>query len=253
METWKRGVIIGAAVLVLLGAAAAGVSYWAHLVEEALGSDADVLQIWTHSEFKNEKIINTKNIPHQEISEKELKKISDTVHNQGIVALLKLPEEISCEMGENKNWVYLDEVRDPGNLGTILRTSDWFGVKQVALSPKCVDPYNPKVVRGGMGAHFHLKIHTEVDLKAIKEMGHTVIAADPKGVSSEMVLEESFGQVSSYKKWCLVLGSEVHGISKEIKPLVDQFVAIPGRGKAESLNVAVAAGILLFILSGQSK
>lgn len=179
-------------------------------------------------------------IPVEEISEKDMESLSDTVHSQGIMAVATIPESRSSVQ---ENCLYLQQIHDPGNLGTILRTADWFGVMHVALSPATVDPYNSKVVRGAMGSHFHLNIHTDCPLSQFREWGHTIIAGDPGGESSFQSLS------SSFDPWCLVMGGEVHGLSEEVKKLSDHFISIPGAGEAESLNVAVAAGILLYELS----
>ena len=217
------------------------------LIDEAVTSQANVIQAWYHTDYDYpDKVLldklDQKQIPHEEVTKNEINILSDTVHNQGIVALVKFPEQKQLTDNSNQNWIYLDNVSDPGNLGTILRTADWFGIRNIGFSHNCVDPYNPKVVRGGMGAHFHISIHTEVDLNDIKAMGHTILAADQSGTSLSKC------NASSITKWCLVLGSETHGISEEITPLIDHFVAIPGTGKAESLNIAVAGGILMFLL-----
>lgn len=217
------------------------------IIEEAISGNCQIVKVWHLSNLDERqqgliKECEKKNIPAVTISDRYLSQISDTVHHQGILALARLPEEEEISKGSKSNWLYLDNIRDPGNLGTILRTADWFGINRVALSPKCVDVYNSKVLRSGMGAHFHLAAHTGVNLTQIKNMGHTIIASDPKG---KLI---SKYQAQTHKNWCLILGCEAHGISDDIKPLVDHYVVIPGKGKAESLNVAVASGIMMYLL-----
>ena len=188
--------------------------------------------------------LKMKDIPIVEIDEKEMDILSDTVQNQGVVALATIPVHYFSQLGSLKeNWLYLDSVRDPGNLGSMLRTADWFGLNNIALSSASADPYNPKVVRGGMGAHFHLNVHPDLPLSDLKKSGKKIIAAVKDSTPiSKLDLNES-------GEWCLVMGSEADGISEESRSLADQFVFIPGTGEAESLNVAVATGILLYQLT----
>ena len=168
-----------------------------------------------------------------------MEKISDAVTPPGIIATCSLPKQDSPDFSKRLNWLYLDRIRDPGNLGTLLRTSAWFHITHVALSPRCIDPYNPKVVRSGMGAHFHLSIYNNMDLSEYKAHKFTIIGADQKGTPL------SNTTASGSVPWVLVLGSEVHGISLKNIPLLDCAVSIPRVGKGDSLNVAIAGGILL--------
>lgn len=219
------------------------------LIEEAVSSKAPILQVWYAADIqtsgRGNDLIETclnRSIPCEEAAPEELGSISETVHGQGIFALIQIPGEQKIKRGEQENWLYLDQIRDPGNLGTLLRTADWFGIRYVALSKGCVDVYNPKVIRSGMGAHFHLCIYPDTGLHRIKEFNHIILAADRKGKPAFT------NYASQFTKWCLVLGSEAHGISKKLKPHIDHFIAVPGKGSAESLNVAVAGGILLYCL-----
>lgn len=218
-------------------------------MEEAVSAGADVVAVVHTKELLQDERgaklilgIDEHGIPRHEVAQRILTSVSNTVHSQGLVAVVRISAMLDLDRGKKDNWLYLDSVSDPGNLGTILRTADWFGVKQVALSLTCADPYNPKVVRSGMGAHFHLNIHPSAQLDQIRQMGHTILAADQEGIPLKKLPLIT-------NQFCLILGSEAHGISDEIKPLVDYSVAIPGTGGAESLNVAVAAGILLYQLT----
>ena len=183
-------------------------------------------------------------VPVKEIDSKSLKRLTDTVAQQGVVAVARMPENLELTPSDG-NWLFLDQIRDPGNLGTMLRTADWFGVENVALSPATAAPYNPKVVRAGMGAHFHLRLETEMSLESFSSSDYTVLAADLDGEPMDKLPSLSGGQ------WCLVVGSEAFGISEDNRPHIDHFISIPGSGRAESLNVAVAAGILLNQLTGR--
>jgi len=138
----------------------------------------------------------------------------------------------------------LDNISDPGNLGTILRNCDWFGIKNILLSDSIVDYTNPKVIRSSMGSVFHVNIFEEVkteSLMKLKEKGYEILCADVEG-------ENIFTYRSDLKK-ILVLSSESHGPSNHIEKLSDKKICIPKIGNAESLNVASASAVLLAILT----
>ena len=121
-------------------------------------------------------------------------------------------------------------------MGTLLRTSVWFGIQNIILSKQCVDIYNPKVVRSGMGAHFYLKSISNLSLDTFRE-SHTIIGADQNG--------NSINNFEIETPWVLILGNEAHGLSKNNKELLDYIISIPKVGYGESLNVAVAGGIII--------
>ena len=187
-----------------------------------------------------------------EASSKEFEFVADTVTAQGIAAVVKkravdtADVERKIVQQDQAFVVALDQISDPGNLGTIIRTSDWFGIDAIVLSPNCVEPYNPKVVRSTVGSIFHLPIldcSDAVDLFAetmmkLKGNGFTIVGAEVSGNVD----------VRNYvwpKKSVLVIGNEARGISPEISKMLDARVAIPKFGRAESLNAGTAAGIIL--------
>lgn len=140
-----------------------------------------------------------------------------------------------------KEWcLALDDIQDPGNMGTIIRIADWFGIKHIACSHGCVDVYNPKVVQSAMGSHLRVTVH-QTDLALfIKASDMPVFAATLHG--------ENVYQLPRQEHGILVLGNESKGVSNEIMQLATRVLTIPGRGGAESLNVAVSAGILCALL-----
>ena len=142
---------------------------------------------------------------------------------------------IRDRFNNNNNLVYLDKISDPGNMGTIIRTAAWFGVYQIALSPGCIDPYNPKVVRSAMGSHFSLNWMGKKDISTLKN--YQLIAADQNSKNNKLD--------KLIDKWALIMGSESHGLSKKTLSYVDQRIGINKIGSGESLNVGVAMGILL--------
>ena len=215
------------------------------LIEEAFHAKTKFDGIWCTEEFaeQNSELLTAlkrANNSWETTSVKSLSRVCDSQNNQGIIALLTLPEEIQFKIA-NSPILLLDNISDPGNMGTILRNAEWFGVKNIILSPKCVDPYNSKVIRSAMGAHFHLNQIVQDNLIKIipqlKNESFTIIGAELDGAS--------ITKLSPPEKWALVLGNEAHGLSPHIKSLLDESVTISKFGNIESLNVAVASGVIL--------
>ena len=176
------------------------------------------------------------------VSKKVYDSLTTVVAPQGILAVVKKNiSSISIDYSEDIILV-LDGIQDPGNLGTILRTADSVNLKQIVVSKETADIYNPKVVRSTMGAIFRIKV-IEADnlidtLKQIKKNKFKILAT-------------SLGKADSiynvkYKKKAIIIGNEANGVSKEILDLADEKVIIPMLGKTESLNAAVAAGVILY-------
>lgn len=172
----------------------------------------------------------------EKVEEKEMKILSPSTTPPGILGLCPIPEYDFKMVPVESNWLYLDGVSDPGNMGTLLRTAAWFGVSAIGLSKNCTDPYNPKVVQSGMGGHFHLNFLGEVNLSLLQG-SHTILGADQRG--------KPLKDISINKTWVLVLGSEAHGLSAAVREVADHFITIPKYGAGESLNVGIAAGIML--------
>jgi len=176
------------------------------------------------------------------LKQKEFDKISDTESPQGIAAVFVKPElKISEALFRDENViVMLDNISDPGNLGTIIRTCDWFGVKNILLSENIVDFTNPKVIRASMGSVFHLNLYEDINasqLNKLRENDFEILCADTEG--------KNVFTYRSDKKKILILSSEAHGLTKEIEKLSDKKICIPKIGNAESLNVASASAVLL--------
>jgi TrmH family RNA methyltransferase len=180
----------------------------------------------------------------RELSEKELSALADTVHAQGVIAVVQQEKRfLDPEFLKKASLVvFADSVSDPGNLGSIVRSSDWFNIDMLLLGKGCVELYNDKVVRSTVGSIFHLPIVEGVELpstlRMLKEHGFSVIALSGDG-------KHSYEEHPMSGKLAIVLGSEAHGISGEVRAMADDVVRIPKYGKAESLNVGVACGIVL--------
>lgn len=172
------------------------------------------------------------------VSPEVMRHVSQTQQPQGVLAVFPMPKPALPPRPERV--LILDSVRDPGNLGTILRTAAAAGVQAVLLSPTCADAYNPKVLRGGMGAHFRVPV-AELDWNAIGEYcrGLAVFLADGSG-------DVTYHQADWTAAWALIIGSEAHGAGGEAERLALQHVAIPMAAATESLNAAAAAAVILF-------
>ncbi|MBZ0288453.1 MAG: RNA methyltransferase, partial [Anaerolineae bacterium] len=167
-----------------------------------------------------------------------MREMSDTQQPQGILGVFPMPAPDVPP--DATRIVILDSIRDPGNLGTILRTSAAAGVQAVLLSPTCVDPYNPKALRGGMGAHFRVAV-IESDWEQIRAACYNkkIYVADSDG-------ETAYDRVDWSSPWALIIGGEADGAGREALALAQQRVYIPMAAATESLNAAIATGVILF-------
>lgn len=172
------------------------------------------------------------------ITESELKKISNLKTPHNTLALFKIPEDVIVD--DSKLVLALDDVRDPGNLGTIIRLCDWFGIDHLLCSETTVDCYNPKVVQSTMGSLARVHVHYS-DLEVILKSSNV-----PK-FGAFMEGDTIYTQMLP-QNGILVMGNEANGISSEIESLIDKKISIPRFGNlksTESLNVATATAILL--------
>jgi RNA methyltransferase, TrmH family len=219
------------------------------IVKELLLSDFKVRLVAGLPEFLNENNSLLTGIETHEISVRELERISSLVSPNLVLAVAEIPV-VNYQISNHQLLVIADGISDPGNLGTIIRTCDWFGVKQLFCSIDSVDCYNSKVVQSSMGSIFRTSVYYSEPAAIIKEAtqnGFTIVGATLDGMS-----------VNEYKKnskSLLIIGSESHGISEEVISLCDVNVAVPKQpgSKAESLNAAVACGILLERLTALNK
>jgi len=172
------------------------------------------------------------------VEAKIFNRLADTENTQGVLAVCALGHEsaISAE----KNYVLLDALQDPGNAGTIIRTAAAFGYNGIIVTPGCVDPFSPKVVRATMGAIFLCAIVLLEDFSALSNCH--VVAADLNGPAIQTV------KITG--PYILAIGNEARGISAGLRPWIKQTVTIPFQtGAVNSLNAAVAAGIAMYALS----
>lgn len=177
------------------------------------------------------------NLKYQEVSEAELQKISHLTHPQGVLALLYIPTPKALDWStlQQEHTLLLDDIQDPGNLGTIIRTAEWFGIRNIICSLGTVDAYNTKVVQATMGSLARIQMHY-TDLLPI--LSETQLPTYGALLAGQSIYETDFG-----KRGLIVMGNEGNGISAEVIPHIQKAVTIPRIGAAESLNVAVATTI----------
>jgi TrmH family RNA methyltransferase len=184
------------------------------------------------------------------VSDKQMAQLSDTKTPQGIIARVPLPKIITNTAPESaaavlkkvERCIYLHEVQDPGNLGTILRTLAWFGNFRLLLSPNSVDPFNPKVVRASMGAIFHVPMELDVSLTDLENRFDSFAYLDMNG---SPINTPAF---SEYQ--CYLFGNEARGVPREaLEAFKAKAFTIPGNGTIESLNLASAVNMSAYQLS----
>jgi TrmH family RNA methyltransferase len=204
---------------------------------EFINSSYDIHSIYYTTEFTSLLPKNTANIKLFEVNNVELEKISTLQTPQGILALVNIPKQQKLELKNLKNCfsIVLDDVQDPGNFGTIIRTADWFGIKNIICSENTVEAYNPKTVQSTMGSLCRVNvIYTNLS-QFLTETDLPIFGALLKGNN---IYNTNWG-----KEGLILLGNEGHGISDNLIEKITTPVTIPRFGKAESLNVAVSAAI----------
>lgn len=174
--------------------------------------------------------------------------MADTVTPQGLVAVVRqTPTAMRDVFAAGPRLVAIcEEIRDPGNLGTIIRAADAAGADAVVLTGRTVDPYNPKVVRATTGSLFHLPVSVAADLGEVVELAHAagldVLAADVKG--DDLLAARAQGVLARPTAW--LFGNEARGLEDEALALADHVLKLPIFGRAESLNLATAASVCLY-------
>lgn len=227
-----------------------------HLVEEALFSGWPLLELiqaehYTVPERWSEKTASIEK--KAEISSGLFKALSETEAPQGIALKIGFPKwpSLSDLLNESSFLLLVDGVQDPGNLGTIIRTADAAGLDALFLGKGTVDPFSGKVLRATQGSIFHLPV-IEVDLEQVipqlQEAGWKVYATALREACDYREVK-----IETDEKVALVVGNEGQGINQDILDIVERKMKIPIWGKAESLNVAIATGILLYHFQEQRK
>ena len=208
-----------------------------HLFEEALVSRQPIRQVFVLEEYVDRLPAELEVVV---VTQEVLKSLSEVPSPQGIIAEVLFPTLPKLEINQGR-WLLLEDVQDPGNVGTMIRTADAAGLTGVILTSKAADIYNQKTLRSMQGSHFHLPVY-RLAIKDLFDQVHVPVLATT--LSERSVDYRGF----SSQDFLLVMGNEGQGISSLVEECADHLLHIPMLGQAESLNVAVACGIVLFRL-----
>lgn len=234
-----------------------------HLLEEALDSGARVLEIHVARERAApdgpfgpllRRAVDSGALVTA-VSHRDIEKLADTGTPQGIVAVVAMPAPPERPFAAPGLWVVLDGVQDPGNAGTILRSAEAFGARGAIQGPGTADLWSGKVLRSGQGAHFRLALldaspDGELDrvLGEFAAAGGALWGASQGGPDGR---NDVYQVTTVPPRLAVVLGSEARGISDAVRPRISRWISVPQRGRADSLNVAMAGSVLLSWLSGR--
>lgn len=206
-------------------------------VSEFINSSYHVETVFYSPSFASKLPKISNKINSQEISASDLEKISSLKTPQEVIGLVKIPKTVTLEHSllRQKFSLVLDGVQDPGNMGTIIRTADWFGIEHIICSEDTVDAYNPKVVQATMGSLARINVHYTQLTDTINRLKLPVFGALLNG---QNIYNTNFGN-----EGLVIMGNEGSGIRSEIQQLITAAITIPRVGQAESLNVAMATTI----------
>ena len=213
-----------------------------HLFEEAVQAGATIEKIFALVEY-GDKLVDYPQTVF--VTEEILFDLADSQTPQGIVAIVQKEEEQLPDLSQGK-YLFLEDVQDPGNVGTMIRTADAAGFSGVIVSSKSADVYSLKTLRSMQGSHFHVPIYrmpVETFVEETKKGNLPILATTLSPKSKD------YRELAQPEDFALVMGNEGQGISQFMADHADQLVHITMKGQAESLNVAIAAGILMFYLS----
>ncbi|WKA59922.1 RNA methyltransferase [Planococcus shenhongbingii] len=215
-----------------------------HLTEEALKNKNLIKSLIVREGVDIPDDWDVSDVPHYSVTAAVAKEISETEHSQGIFAHCAQPEFTEDEQQSWSRLLLIDAVQDPGNIGTMIRTASASGIDAVVLGKGCADPFNPKTVRSAQGSHFQIPVikgeltewTTALKNRSIPIFGTALVNATPAH------------EVTSQEDFALIVGNEGSGVDPVLLNKTDQNLVVPLYGEAESLNVAVATGILLYSL-----
>ena len=213
-----------------------------HLFEEAVQAGVTIEKVFALESYRDQLAAFPQTIW---VSEEILLDLADTQTPQGIVAVIQ-KEEVGLPDFRQGKYLFLEDVQDPGNVGTMIRTADAAGFTGVIVSDKSADIYSLKTLRSMQGSHFHLPIYRMPLATFVEEAKKSDLPILATTLSRE---SKDYRELSSLENFVLVMGNEGQGISSVMAESADQLVHIGMKGRAESLNVAVAAGILMFYFS----
>jgi RNA methyltransferase, TrmH family len=206
-------------------------------VTEFLTSDYEVTQLLFTPKFakENSSLVLSFSGEKYEVDQKTLESVGTFQSNDSALAVGKIKANVDIEPKSSEWLIALDDVRDPGNLGTIIRIADWYGIKKLLISNESADFYNPKVLHASMGSFTRLSFYYTDLADYLSRLEIPIFGAFLDG---EIIYHTDFGEGG-----IIVMGNESNGISKEVEQLINHKVTIPRFGHAESLNVAIATSI----------
>jgi TrmH family RNA methyltransferase len=212
------------------------------LVEELLSSDFRINNIFATGQWVEKNPVMAKKVADYEIiTSKQMEQISNFVTPPGIYATAMIPSfKIKPDITDRELILMLDGINDPGNLGTIIRTADWFGIRKIVVSKDTCDPWQPKVIQSTMGSIFRIQIVEAELVEFLKDVKTPVFGALMQGKN---VYHTNMGN----NQGVIIIGSESHGIRENVMPFVSCPINIPRAesSQTESLNASVAAGIII--------
>ena len=223
-----------------------------HLIEECLSSpyNLEIIILRNGTDLTNKpailSAISKNKTKVESLPEKSFNKLTDTESSQGIIGVVTKPKTAKNDLGEIV--IALDGINDPGNMGTIIRTAYWFGVKSVIAGEGSADIFNQKVIRASQGAVFYTNVYEDVNLNdKLKKL----IADGYKVYLFTLAAKMTLSTLNKSGKSVIVFGSESHGISEELIKGDYEQVKIEGYSKAESLNAAISCGIALYAFTSK--
>ncbi len=208
-------------------------------VLELLNSDFTIEMLLATEPFckENRNVLDKQNIQFEIVNDSEIEKMGTFSSNNAALAIVKTKKTDQL-LAENELVLVLDDIRDPGNLGTIIRIADWYGLKNIVCSKNTVDFYNPKVIAATMGSFLRVNVYYADLVDFLKDKKEKFIGA-------AVMNGRSIYEINLPKEGFLVIGNESNGISAEVLSLVNEHITIPKRGGAESLNAGIATAIIL--------
>ena len=215
-------------------------------VQELLASGFEVSMVYATAPFieANRKLFRKAGMEVVEVSERELQQAGSFQSNDAAIAVARIRENSRPQLAGGEFALVLDDIRDPGNLGTIIRTADWYGLKHIIGSPETADVYNPKVISATMGSFTRVRMYYTSLENFVRESALPVYGTFLDG--------EDIHHTTPGPGGLIVIGNESNGISPGVASLVTTRITIPRKGDAESLNAAVATAIVLDNIVGRT-
>lgn len=217
-------------------------------LKSSSGPRIETLYVTTNGRTKIEELANLSSFNVVDISDEVMKEMSETITPQGILAVCTIPQVnlSSLKLNGSRRFIYLSEIQDPGNAGTIVRSADAFAMDAVITSPGSVDMYSPKVVRSTAGSLWHIPVFESVDIAEVLAMGINAFSLGAAG-------SKSLSQYQMSGDTLAVFGNEARGLSTGQNVDSIDVVSIPMPGNAESLNLSAAASIVMYHLSNMPR